>query len=260
MAVITAKDFKEVYRAKARSRDIRELSGRSDKQLTEFVNSEILTKLDINSRMSVLDVGCGDGSLLSKIPAAKRFGVVPSIQEAVRLKNSYKGKPNLHFCVSESSFLPFKGESFHTTICNGVLLILRSESEAMESIRELGRCTLPKGQIWLGEIATADELRTKRENYGSSTFRFLVFLFRKRRYKALLYWAIRLALSYMGFSDFIVQPNSHLVLKGETLVKNFTEIGMTIIWTGKHRHRDRNGQITTVESRTNYLLSKVGFS
>ena len=67
MPIIKCKSFIDAYRYKASSRDINELSGRMGRpDLTNFINRQIINKLFIDCDDVVIDIGCGDGTLLKK--------------------------------------------------------------------------------------------------------------------------------------------------------------------------------------------------
>lgn len=51
------------------------MTGRKDKAETTWINSRVSSKLGLKSGQCVLDVGCGDGSLLNSVDGITGIGV-----------------------------------------------------------------------------------------------------------------------------------------------------------------------------------------
>lgn len=81
--VFKVSNYVDAYRLRAKySRDVHELDGRRGfRRLTEFTNLQICESVHIDSVDSLVDIGCGDGCLLTM---AKERGV----QNAIGLSGS----------------------------------------------------------------------------------------------------------------------------------------------------------------------------
>src|SRR6478672_11005813 len=158
MPILKLNDFVGLYRNLASRSDIHALSGRGDDVAsTEFANLRILEALELAPDDDVLDIGCGDGSLLKMAGGrvAKRVGKVPSAEEQSRLQREL---PDIEFRVGLAQTLAVGSESFSKIVCNSVLLLLGSEDLVRCALKEIARVARRDGRIWLGEVPAADEL------------------------------------------------------------------------------------------------------
>ena len=65
MPVLRIDNYLDDYRLRAQSNDIHELAGRPNKNATtEFVNQQILAAIEPNQFDVLVDVGCGDATLM----------------------------------------------------------------------------------------------------------------------------------------------------------------------------------------------------
>jgi ubiquinone/menaquinone biosynthesis C-methylase UbiE len=67
----------------------------------------------------VLDVGCGAGNILEKVPAANLFGI--DISALVLFKAKERLRENAFLLQSDAQSLPYKGQTFTQVICSEVL-------------------------------------------------------------------------------------------------------------------------------------------
>ena len=108
MPVLRINNYIDAYRIRARSDDLHELAARPDKKaVTEFVNRRILEALQLSPEEVLVDIGCGDASLLRMAEgrASRRVGVVATPEEKVRLESSF---PDLHFIAGAAQNLPLE--------------------------------------------------------------------------------------------------------------------------------------------------------
>ena len=89
-----------------------------DGKFTEKFKALLLANMDIKENDSVLDVGCGNGTLLSKLAEAKAisgFGIDISLQMIENAKLRY---PEFQFAVSSCEKMPFPDNMMDTiTVC-----------------------------------------------------------------------------------------------------------------------------------------------
>jgi ubiquinone/menaquinone biosynthesis C-methylase UbiE len=116
----------------------------------------------------VVDVGCGDGSLLVEIApsVASAMGVAPTDEEVALLRRSHA---SIRFERGLVEAMPFEDGCASRVICNGVLLLLPDAAAVRTALRELARITTRDGLVWVGEIPTIDELAQRREASRSRT-------------------------------------------------------------------------------------------
>ncbi len=157
MPVLRINNYIDAYRVRAASEDLHELAARPNKKaVTEFVNRRILEALDVAAEDVLVDLGCGDASLLRMAAAftARSIGVVATVEEKLRLESSF---PDLCFIASRAHELALESASASKIVCNTTLLYLPSESEVRAALQEMSRVARPGATIWVGEIPEIDE-------------------------------------------------------------------------------------------------------
>jgi len=108
--------------------------------LQEAMAQEVLSLLDLEGNERVLDVGCGNGKVTSKIAARVPRGNVVGVDSsaemiAFALKNySREVQPNLRFEVANARKLPFR-EEFDLVVSFNALHWIPEQDEALRSIR-----------------------------------------------------------------------------------------------------------------------------
>jgi hypothetical protein len=172
MPIYIAKNLIDAYRARAKFRPIHELSGRGGYvDLTESISDRIIANLDLQQDDILVDVGCGDGTLLHKASltggispwVGRLVGILPTQEEVSRvqqyfLENKYATGASIIVGLSQSTGLP---DSFATKlVLNGVLLLLDDENQVDISIAEIFRITKKGAIVFIGELPDGDETIT----------------------------------------------------------------------------------------------------
>jgi SAM-dependent methyltransferase len=155
MPIIRTTTHAEHYRLRAvTAKEIGFLSGRGpDREKTERVARFILSKVGITPGRVVVDVGCGDGTFLGLCSDTEKAGVLPTEEEANRVRSEHANLKILFGLVQHR--LPLDDSIADYTVCNGVLLLLADVGEARQAMLELARITKPAGIVYLGEIPEA---------------------------------------------------------------------------------------------------------
>lgn len=121
------------------------------------LSSDVLSKLELNSasKGNVLDVGCGNGLLLSKI--ANNFNELVGVDYSESMVDKAKMLlPDGAFTQSEANSLRFKNNYFDRVLCYSIFHYFPSYDYALEVILEMIRVTKPGGLILLGDILDAN--------------------------------------------------------------------------------------------------------
>jgi ubiquinone/menaquinone biosynthesis C-methylase UbiE len=144
--------YVEEYRRRAASADLSSLSGREAEQ-TELIINSILEM--VRPRRGVLvDVGCGDGSLiakaLAKAPELRCIGISATHEETTRLQSVCGAAVELH--AADVHELPLPGGCADYVICNSVLHIAPPLDGAL---RELSRIAKTGAIVFVGEMPCA---------------------------------------------------------------------------------------------------------
>jgi ubiquinone/menaquinone biosynthesis C-methylase UbiE len=162
--------------------DIRECSGRgTDQALTEFISWRILAELAIAKHDRLVDIGCGDGTLL-------RFALQCGVRDAIGLNGTEEEArlvraSGLDVRQALTDSLPLPDQCASVIVCNSVLHIVPAE-KIPASLREIARIAAPEARIWIGEIPRFREPASLRE--FSSVPAMLWWLLRKRGIRTFL--------------------------------------------------------------------------
>lgn len=104
--------------------------------------------------LSCLDVGCSTGIMASHM--AGYFSMVVGIdidEEAVRFAKEHASNPNVHFLVADSMALPFRKNTFDTTLCNHIYEHVPAAEKMMSEIerviKQKGFCYFSGGNKYM---------------------------------------------------------------------------------------------------------------
>ncbi len=145
-------DYVEYCRETAkRARDPHDLAlrGREKKDVTKLVHQQIAEAVDLHFGDDLVDIGCGDGTMLRIADAAgakTAIGLLATEEEVAVLRrvglNAQQGLTNQ---------LPLPDACASVIVCNSVLLVVPRE-QIPASLREIQRIAKPSARIFLGEI------------------------------------------------------------------------------------------------------------
>jgi SAM-dependent methyltransferase len=145
-------DYVEYCRETAKhARDLHDLAlrGRNKKEITRLVHERIVEAVELGAADDLVDIGCGDGTLLRM---AKERGVASAVgllatEEEVALVRGTGVNVQQGF----TDRLPVADGSASVVVCNNVLLIVPRET-IPASLREMHRIAKPGARIFVGEI------------------------------------------------------------------------------------------------------------
>jgi SAM-dependent methyltransferase len=133
------------------ARDPHDLALRGGKahEITRLTHERIIEVTRLCPQDDLLDIGCGDGTLLRM---AKALGVhsatgLLATEEEVEVLRRF----NLDIKQAFTSNLPIPDSSISVVVCNNVLLVVPRE-EVQASLSEIHRVAKPGARIFLGEI------------------------------------------------------------------------------------------------------------
>ena len=188
-------DYVEYCRETAKhARDPHDLAlrGRDKKELTRQVHQEIADAVELGSGDELVDIGCGDGTMLriaERLGARSAIGLLATDEEVAVLRRS-----GLNAQQGLSDQLPLADASASVVVCNNVLLIVPRE-KIPASLREICRVAKHDARILLGEIPGAEQrdptpqFTTRRELlshlYRKHGFRTWFGMLRRMAYRQL---------------------------------------------------------------------------
>ena len=125
------------------------LRGAGKEGITAAVHERIVKEVGLQPDDFVVDIGCGDGTLLRR---AQRMGVRSAVgllatQEEVAVVR----RTGLNVKQGLADKLPLEDKSASVIVCNNVLLIVPQE-KIPASLREIRRIAKPEARVFIGEI------------------------------------------------------------------------------------------------------------
>ncbi len=130
------------------------LRGRDKKEVTKQVHQEIAAAVALGSGDDLVDIGCGDGTMLriaESAGARTAIGLLATDEEVAVLRRS-----GLNAIQGLSDQLPLPDASATVIVCNSVLLVVPRE-RIPASLHEIYRVAKPDARILLGEIPGAEQ-------------------------------------------------------------------------------------------------------
>jgi ubiquinone/menaquinone biosynthesis C-methylase UbiE len=150
--VTRSDDYLEYCRETAKhARDPHDLAlrGREKKEVTKLVHQQIAEAVNLQPGDDLVDIGCGDGTMLRIADAAgakSAIGLLATDEEVAVLRRfGLNAKQGL------TEHLPLPDASASVIVCNSVLLVVPREKISV-SLREMHRIAKPGARIFVGEI------------------------------------------------------------------------------------------------------------
>jgi ubiquinone/menaquinone biosynthesis C-methylase UbiE len=134
-----------------RLHDVQDLAlrGKNKQQVTRKILERVVQAVDLRPDDVLLDIGCGDGTLLQMAPnigVHNATGLLATEEEGAVLR-----RLGLQVRQGFPDQLPLDDESASVVICNNVLLVV-SKEKISPSLREIYRVARPGARIYVGEI------------------------------------------------------------------------------------------------------------
>lgn len=294
MGIFKAQSGEEVYRLRALSKEgINTITGRgNDVDFTRKVASNILNVFKFEAESVVLDVGCGDGTLLRQClkngfntEKGKLIGILPSKEEIARvLKDLDKTEFSINFELGFSSQLNLKSNSVDILICNSVLhLTGMTEVKVRDSLLEFNRVLrvseissgskgltdslireagAPKNRItgsgilFIGEMPDRDELQGK--DYGDSILRWLAYVLANEGLWKFILKSCEIVSAKLGSKNFIIAPKFMFFQSPAAFIQTLNEFGFEVIYFWKFQEKSKySGEMVESQTRWNYLARKI---
>jgi len=255
MPILRINNYVDAYRLRAQSKDIHELAARPDKKpLTEFVNRQILDAIQPGPDDFLVDIGCGDASLLRMAGARgfKCLGVVSSVEEQLALESAF---PGLSVVAGQAQSLPLESGSASKIVCNATLFYLPTEADVKAALREMARIACPGAIIWVGEIPEIDEYAHYGMYRGTSMLGLLWHLWRRNGLRSFL-GMIRLWARAVTGDEQIVLNSAGIFQAGPNKMVALAEsCGLRLKTCFRHKELDREGKVVNAEFRYDYVFT-----
>jgi ubiquinone/menaquinone biosynthesis C-methylase UbiE len=271
MTIIKTRNSIEAYRARAKSKDINDLTGRTGRpDLTKYVITQIIKKIPIKNNSNIIDVGCGDGlflielskSIISKF-TGELVGILPTKEETERVKHHLAKNYNDNFNITikinlgriDKIDLP-KSHS-DVIVCNSVLHVgCRSQQDINMALKEFNRIMKTGGTLFIGELPDTDENVGK--NYGESILSWLFWVFKNQGVQSLIFRLKQTIAAIFSEKLFIISPKQKMFhIKPDSFISLAKRFGFKIVSSFRHGEIDENGLEYLSKTRWNYIFKKI---
>jgi ubiquinone/menaquinone biosynthesis C-methylase UbiE len=118
------------------------------------VHEQIAEAVDLHAGDDLVDIGCGDGTMLrvaDTAGASSAIGLLATDEEVAVLR-----RVGLNAKQGLTNHLPLPDACASVVVCNSVLLVVPRE-QIPASLREIHRIAKPGARIFLGEIPAAEQ-------------------------------------------------------------------------------------------------------
>jgi ubiquinone/menaquinone biosynthesis C-methylase UbiE len=266
MTIYKTATFVETYRAKAAAKDINELSGRTGRpDLTQFVTSQIVKKLPIKADTILVDIGCGDGSLLLKAAEkgldsreGRLIGILPTSEEVTRVgrhlqeSHDYKPSISIQLGLAEKTDLP---DNFcDVLVCNGVLLVLQKAETVKMALSEIHRICKDGATVYIGETPDTDEMAGR--NYGDSIASWLWWVLKNQGFESFYIRLKQTVRAFFSSEPFIIAPKKLFHMAPDEFIDLMKQHGLDVIEHYRHKETDSTGAIGESKTRWDYIAVK----
>lgn len=262
MPIIKVSSRIEEYKYRALDKDINELTGRtSNPLLSKYIMSNICRRLsDING--TLVDVGCGDGLLCKTLLSDFQntnfnyVGILPNREECERVSvNLSNLSVSTQIKQGLADSLPLEDNCASAVVVNGVILILDSQQDVINSLLEIRRISRVNAKVFIGEIPCINEF--KDSAFGDSVFLWLIYVLRKK--------GLRQFISKLKFTleciftekFFLIVPKKQLWFKVDDFLSILRECGFQIVDHYPHPVIDSSGRESLSSTRWDYLVRVI---
>jgi ubiquinone/menaquinone biosynthesis C-methylase UbiE len=255
MPVVRVDNYLDAYRLRAQADDPHEMAARGDrKNLTEFVNRQILDAIQVVPEDVLVDIGCGDGRLLNLAAGriAKGIGITASEDEQRKLQSTF---PQFSFVAARAQALPLPSAMASKIVCNALLFYLPSEEDVASTLREIARIARPDATIWIGEVSEIDEYTHYRMYRGTSMPAFLWHLLTHNGLRAFLGMIKRWAKATFGKEQIVLNSAGFFYAKPEKLISMAESAGLRLRTYFRHKDLNDAGKIRECDFRYDYIFT-----
>lgn len=257
MAIVKCNDWIDVYKAKSKSKDVHELSGRGTRAvLTEYINDQLVNLLPLHKDNTLVDIGCGDASFLRKIAALIKngIGILPSEDEKGKVIQ-FLGEqfPNITIQKGLASTLPLTDHIADVIVCNGVLILLSAEAVS-EALGEIARIAKPGATVYIGEVPEKNEFAGR--TYGDSIIKWLWYIYKNRGSQAFKRSVFQVLKACFTQEPFIISPQVHFYMESSKFIQEAKNHGLECVRYFNHWHLDENQSAIDHPTRINYLFKR----
>ncbi len=268
--IYRAKDFVDAYRARALSRDINDMSGRDGQpDITRHISECIAEELGLEENDSLVDVGCGDGTLIKiaierGLDPRRVIGVLPTVEEVDRVRERFATLVDIydHRLIiagfSNDSHVP--SGFANKCVCNGVFLLLQNMAIVEASISELVRITSSGGLILIGEVPEISEANITSDSGAmpvtTSALQRAVLVFRQFGIRELITRLRKRCVAEFGSRLIVLAPPLTFFISPADFENCATRLGLKLIKKYRSPSLSSTGRPHEIPYRWTYIFER----
>ena len=247
VVITDSTDYVEYCRQFARdTKNVQDLAlrGAGKESITCEIQRKILEEVDLAADDDLVDIGCGDGTLLRM---AKAVGVRSAIGLlATEEEVSIVERLGIHVLQGLTDTLPLGSETASVVVCNSVLLVVPRD-KISPSLREIRRIAKPGARVYLGEIPFVAGRRPQQQSKGG--WETLSDLFRTYGFRTWLGMLRRMIYWKLTRQPMIIYDGSAISFyaSAEEFVAMAQDAGLRLVRYWQHNYPN---------TRNNYLFSR----
>ncbi len=256
MPIVKCKSYLDVYKVLAKTSKAGELAGRGERtELTVFVANAIASRLHVSPDDTVVDVGCGDGTLLRKLSpsVSKVIGILPSDDEVNRARPLVADLPNCSIMQGLAQQIGLPSGCADQVVSSGVLLLLAAH-DVPRALTELARICKPGGAVFVGEMPDRDEFHGR--GYGDSITLYLWWVLRNRGVRAFLGGLKQTLRALFTKEIMVIMPKKHFFIDPASFIELAQSCGLVVKQHFRHPQIRADGTVYESETRWDYILKK----
>jgi SAM-dependent methyltransferase len=222
------------------------LRGRDKKEVTRLIHECIAEAVDLQPSDDLVDIGCGDGTLLRiarRVRVRSAVGLLATDEEVAVLRRF-----GLEARQALTDKLPLPDQCASVIVCNSVLLVVPRE-KIPASLEEIHRIAKPGARIFLGEIPFVQPPDpTPRFNTRLET---LAYLYRKHGLRTWFGMLRRMMWWALSGQPAVLRPGTAISFfaTAPEFIAIGQEAGLEFVRYWQHNDPD---------TRNNYLFRKAG--
>jgi ubiquinone/menaquinone biosynthesis C-methylase UbiE len=259
MPLFKATDIRNAYRMRALTADINNMSGRYGRpDLTRFVSQQTVDRLQLQSSDVLVDVGCGDGTLLAiaaslgdKAPH-RMIGVLPTEEEVARTQDNLRVRaPQVEIVLGDACSTGLPDGCATKLVCNGVLICLMDEAVVDRALMEMKRIAQQGATFLVGEQPHLNEVADR--TYSDSILSWLWWELTRRGLMAAINSTRTVVRSTLFGKMFNIPTRKIFWMPPGPFAAKLSSAGFRVLEHCPHPEVDREGRPTVSTSRTDYV-------
>lgn len=220
------------------------LRGRHDEHVTRLIQERIIEAVELDPGDSLVDIGCGDGTLLrmaGQMGVRRAVGLLATEEEVELVRRT-----GLDVRQGLTDRVPLADASASVVVCNSVFLVVPRE-KIPASLSEICRISKPGARVFIGEVPFL-ALADPTPQFGSRG-EVLRHLYKAQGFRAWLGMLRRMAWWQITGAPTVIRPGTahSFFAQPEEFAAMASSAGLETLRYWQHDHPD---------TRNNYLMRK----